>query len=291
MNYEEKYKKYKNKYIKLRNQIGGVPEDELKKEINNCDKEATKKNPNHTDCPLCSFTNAGINNEEPNVCNAISGNVDKCFYNSSELSDKRINVSKYLDNKITFTVENNLNITLPDGEICFGNSITSCLTICLILNDNTKISAHINPSTNLLAFENDKIKKNEIVNIFNLCEKILNKLEKINQNIKKIILLSEGSLYLYKKDDLKFIGDSYIKIPLESKGYSVIEEGDNPIKDFLLNYFNSFIKDKIKYLEIPGTKINDGAIYIIKYDGKIYIYDKDDNDIDYLQDHIEEFNS
>lgn len=61
--------------------MGGVGEAELKTEIKKCDEEAIKKNPNHADCPLCPFTNAGIDNEGPNVCNAITKNVDKCFYN------------------------------------------------------------------------------------------------------------------------------------------------------------------------------------------------------------------
>lgn len=165
------------------------------------------------------------------------------------------------------------------------------MTICLILDDNTKISAHINPSTNFLALKNDKIKKNEIVNIFNLVEKILDKLEEIKQNIKKIILLSESKLYLFKKDEKIFIGDYYVKNLLEPE---VSNDEDDPIKKFLKKSFKKYIVDDIKYLKLENEKnIKDGAIYIIKSDGKVYIYNKEDKslyDDEYFEDILNNFN-
>jgi len=305
MNYEEKYKKYKNKYIKLRNQIGGVPEDELKKEIDNCDKKATKNIYDHRECPLCPFNNTGENTKS-NKCQPITGNVDKCFYNfSKSLSSNRMKISKYIENIGTFTLENNINVTNPEGEICFGNTITSCLTYCIILEDNRKISVHINPITNYDSnLRNNNYKKtevedsdiilesgislhksnigkkkkiisNELVNVFNVKKKILEKLNVYKKNIKKIILLGADKYSIYKNIFGKyFIGPDNL-FEHYNKSISLIK--DQTPKSLLEKYFKTYITPKTKYLEKFSIDIQSGSIYIIKANGDGFIYNRDDS--------------
>jgi len=158
MDYKQKYLKYKQKYLNLKeNPLYKGNQDHIiiQKEIEKCTRLAadpTDDKYDHSKCINCPFNNSGAN-EQANKCQAIRNNVSNCFYKGNDilanlLSRKRLNVDLFIKGKSTFTIENNLNITEPEGEVCFGNTIDSCLTYCIILEDNTKISIHINPLTN-----------------------------------------------------------------------------------------------------------------------------------------------
>lgn len=312
MDYKQKYIKYKNKYLELRQKLYGGNKDEFEKVVKECNLYDTNpvKQHDQNQCPKCVFTNSG-NNSIPNFCQKISGNVDKCFYSNSidEIFNPdgtpknpsfRMDIQKFLDGHSTFTVENNINITPPEGEICFGNTITSCLTLCIIFNNNLKISLHINPATTLFAqaFGENDVLKCETINPFTITEKIIEFTEKTsdytcrkpslfrqilnyintfyqlfrsNFYIKKIILLGASTYKIYKSPpDIEFICD-----------INALQTGNQPsqkpIKQFLNEKLEKYINlsTPYTYVEKHNTEIKDGSVYIVKADGTGVIYNPD----------------
>jgi len=272
MNYEEKYKKYKNKYIQLKNNLDNFKEKIINTQSAKCDYLADKNIQNNAMCPLCPFTNFD-ENTFPNKCQTLTGIADKCFYNSIELSTKRMNILKYKNGRSKLVVENNIYTVGPKGEICFGNTI-STLTICIILKNRSKIAVHINPSVDIL-FPNKDTKKNKVINIYNILIKIIQKLEILNQKILKIILLGAGEIILYKNKELNkmFIADD---IPKDyPKQYELVK--DITIKDLLFSNFHKYISLNTIYKEMPNITIKDGFIYMIKANGDGIIWNEDDS--------------
>ena len=314
MDYKEKYLKYKNKYLELKNIYKGGNRTNFDKIVNECDAYDTNsvKEHDNTKCPRCVFTNSG-NNTIPNFCQKINGNVDKCFYGSSideifnvdgtiKSSVPRMDIQKFLDGHNTFTVENNINITLPLGEICFGNTITSCLTLCIIFNNNLKISLHINPVTTIFAQldSNNKVLQCETINPFTITEKIVKTTEKTsdyacrkptlfekllnfiktfkllyrsNIYIKKIILLGASTYNIYNTpSNIEFICD-------ESAVYTGNTLTTKPIQQFLNENLVSYIdsSNPYTYIEKQNITIDHGSVYIVKADGTGVIYNPDNS--------------
>ena len=249
----------------------------------------------------------------PNFCQKINGNVDKCFYSQSideifmadgtlKPSVPRMDIQKFLDGHSTFTVENNINITLPEGEVCFGNTITSCLTLCIIFNNNLKVSLHINPSTTLFAqaFGDNDVLKCETINPFTITQKIMETTEKTsdyacrkptlfekllnfiktfkllyrtNIYIKKIILLGASTYNIYKtSSDIEFICDENAK---DIYGIPLTKSIQQFLNDNLATYIDS--TKPYKYIEKQNITIDSGSIYIVKADGTGVIYNSDNN--------------
>jgi len=280
MNFHDKYLKYKNKYIQLKNFIGGTRT--VQDNIRNCTEIATKNIINHAECIYWPFNNTG-DNQKPNSCKPISGNVDKCFNIKEEkIIGNRMNLEKYLNNESVFTIENNIYVTVPNGEVCFGNTITSCLTYCFILNDNTKISVHINPSTTLFAIMLNEIEvlNNEIINVFNAHDKILQKIVNMHtttNKIKKIILLGALKYNIFKTIDTntRFIGDE--NFSLNEDKYS---KSEITIKEFLFEFFKDYITKDTIYIERFEKVIDKGNIYLVRSDGTGIILGSDNKLID-----------
>jgi len=249
----------------------------------------------------------------PNFCQKINGNVDKCFYSQSideifmadgtlKPSVPRMDIQKFLDGHSTFTVENNINITLPEGEVCFGNTITSCLTLCIIFNNNLKVSLHINPSTTLFAqaFGDNDVLKCETINPFTITQKIMETTEKTsdyacrkptlfekllnfikmfkllyrtNIYIKKIILLGASTYNIYKtSSDIEFICDENAK---DIYGRPLTKSIRQFLNDNLATYIDS--TKSYEYIEKQNITIDGGSIYIVKADGTGVIYNSDNN--------------
>jgi hypothetical protein len=278
MSYQDKYLKYKNKYIQLKKYLGGART--VQDNIRNCTEFGTKNITNHADCIYCPFNNAG-HNDTQNSCKPIAGNVDKCLSNKDTIIGNRMDLNKYLNNASTFTIENNINITSPNGEVCFGNTITTCLTYCFILNDNTKISVHINPATTVFALieDNKSVLNNETVNIINSHEKILQKLVNMTSKdikIKKIILLGAKEYNVYENEDTKIISDEYISF-VDKLKYKL---SDITIKDFLFTFFKKYITKDTVYVEKFNIEIDASKIYMIRSDGTGIILDSNNKLID-----------
>jgi hypothetical protein len=183
-----------------------------------------------------------------------------------------MNESLYLEGKSSFTLENNINVTGPEGEVCFGNTITSCLTYCVIFENNTKISVHINPATNIFSKYDHDIQINEVVNVFNVLEQILKTIieKRIIHKIKKIILLAESELYLYKykNNSSILIGNSDVEDSNEIVKYNSTwsnQEHENMMTAFIKLKFFDYIKPNVEVKFIKKT-IEGGSIYFVKSD-------------------------
>lgn len=85
-------------------------------------------------CPLCTFTNT--DNKDFDVMDNFFAkntfNVNYCF------GKNKINKETYLKGKSNFTLEN--NILLTRTEVCFSNTIISCITYCFVTLKNEIIS-------------------------------------------------------------------------------------------------------------------------------------------------------
>jgi hypothetical protein len=80
----------------------------------------------------CSIERAG-NRAEWNICRES----DTCL--------KYMNPSPYVKGKSRILVEDSIAFVEPEGEICYGGTITTCTTVTLVFNDKSKIGLHINP--------------------------------------------------------------------------------------------------------------------------------------------------
>lgn len=213
-----------------------------------------------------------------------------------------MDIQKFLDGHNTFTVENNINITPPEGEICFGNTITTCLTLCIIFNNNLKVSLHINPATTLFAqaFGENDVLKCETINPFTITQKIMETTEKTsdyacrkpslfkillnfmktfkllyrtNFYIKKIILLGASTYKIYETPSkMEFICDE-----------NALQTGNQPSQKSITQFLNENLVTYIDssnpytYIEKQNIIIDHGSVYIVKADGTGVIYNPDNS--------------
>jgi hypothetical protein len=294
--YYKKYLKYKNKYLNLKKiYIGGdTNKENLEKIINDCTHFQTQNIYDKSVCKYCPFNNAG-SNQNPNSCKKISGNVDKCFHanniddafnpdGSYKTIPDRMDINLFSTGTSNFVLENNIQITPPSGEVCFGNTITTCLTICIILENNVKISLHINPATTFFDLENLLIRQYETINPFNLIGKIKEKIEESyslfgESTIKKIIILGAAAYKIYVRLDSqgkfgkKFICDDIVDFMPVNK----FESTTINVSDFILDSFKKYYVNNPEYIENYNINISDGAVYIVKADGTGIIYNSDNS--------------
>jgi hypothetical protein len=288
--YKQKYLKYKNKYTELKKMRGGLTIEEMyASKVQECDIKAAQNITDYTECRNCPFNNAGANHL-PNRCKPININANFCFTNANNNGlNERMNIERYHNGYSNITIENNIHVTPPEGEVCFGNAITSCLTYCVILADNTKISVHVNPATNLQAISdnNHDVITNELVNVINAPGKILSILEEIEkqrnvkQSIKKIIILGESrgySVYNYNNGtvDINFISDTGITI--ENMKFALNEDyfGIENV-DFLKEIYSGFITSEPEIIVKNVQEIKNGMVYMVDAEGNGKIYGADSN--------------
>ncbi len=303
--YKQKYLKYKNKYLELKKMSGGVISDDflglLQKRINHC---STFEGINVYDpnvCTYCPFNNSG-DNQNPNKCKPLTNHAESCFTNTTRTSSNqtvynpfgfgtRMNIQKYLLGLSDITIENNIHVTPPLGEVCFGNAITSCLTYCVILDDNTKISVHVNPATTFFAINlnNQNVLQNEIVNVLNAHEKILEILKQQQKIIRKIIILGQYNYKVYDYNGIKFIGDETLSGTNHPVYYHTnpnISEDDEDyynyfvaidIPYFLNEVWNGFITPQTEIQVINGIDISNGKVYMVDSEGVGKIFDENNN--------------
>jgi hypothetical protein len=68
--------------------------------------------------------------------------------NSSRTASK-LDPEPYLKGLSRIIIENGIEYVTPEGEISYGDTITSCTTVTIIFNENYKIALHYNPATYL----------------------------------------------------------------------------------------------------------------------------------------------
>ncbi len=283
--YKQKYLKYKNKYLELKKMSGGTLQEMYESKIQECNTKETRNISDAHQCGNCPFNNAGANNL-PNRCKSIIGNANYCFTDiNNNVLNSRMNIQKYYEGLSNITIENNIHVSPPEGEVCFGNTITSCLTYCVILVDNTKISVHVNPVTTLQAIENNDrdVITHEVVNVINAPEKILLILREIEaqrqvkQYIKKIIIFGESRGYaVYTYNNINFISD--IGMTIANMQFALDEDYMGiEIEDFLKNKFNEFLTEETSIIVKDNKQIHRGSIYMVDAEGIGKIYDSQNN--------------
>jgi hypothetical protein len=281
--YKKKYLKYKEKYFKLKQLVGGeLTEEQIKQFFNNeladynivdnkdqllksiktkCDEIADGRNEDNTICKFCPFSNAA-DNTNPNKCQKINGNCQHCF------GEGRLDLNLYLKGHSTFTVENNINVTGPIGEVCFCNTITSCLTYCFITTNNYKISIHINPQSHLFCLIDGNIDalSKETVNQTNIFEKVIQELNKIpDETIKKVIILGATSYDTFKlttTDNIYISENDETYCPNVVK-YERIGTKYDKFKLIIKNALDGCINDDYHLVLKENIEIKKGSIYFV----------------------------
>jgi len=231
MNYQEKYFKYKNKYLKLKKLIGGANTlPELQAE---CTSQKSNLPPD-LNCPSC-YTNYILQNNDitlnsirmcnnhefnekyfnntilinPQKYNFNTNNFEPCLptevsllnpINYRNVHDDNlrnpINPLRKNDNISTFCAEGNIVFT-NQNSIIGSTAINSCMFVIILLGNGEKICIHHN------AFDNDY--NPNIINATNL-ERLLNELKTnpgysdflnfdVNKNLKCIILTEQFTAY------------------------------------------------------------------------------------------------
>ncbi len=278
------YKRYP--IIYSTNQIGGEPDDQTKCEFKRlvaaCNLHKDQNNYDQRTCPFCIFTNAG-SSENPNKCIPIDGNGGRCFQDSTGAYN-RMDIRKYLEGKSKITVENNIYLIEPDGEVCFGDTITTCLTYCFILSDRSKIAVHLNPFTNIsprseMFRDNNSpnIIQNEVVNIYNVLSLTSQRITG-NKKIIKIYIFGASEYKVYSYGQNNFIGDndSVGTIGVESMGYTISPKS---IKQHLLDELGQLFAPEYEIKFMADKNINLGSIYFVNSDGDAVMQDRNGIDI------------
>ena len=233
---------------------------------------------NHSRCPLCPFNNSA-DNKNKNKCQEFDTSVSNCF------GPNRLNEELYIQGLSNFVLENNITVTAPEGEVCFGNTITSCVTFCLIFQNNKKLSVHVNPATNLAVYatfmdDTDSIRESEEVTIYNVFDKFLeiialnNLSDNLANRIKKIIILAETDVQLYsdRTDNyLKTISNIDIIVPTESieyysKNYQLETSDKHRMKQFIKRKLFPFVMEDA-VIQFKIKTVSTGSIYFVKSDG------------------------
>ncbi len=284
--YKQKYLKYKNKYIELKKMSGGTLQEIYDTKVQECDARAAQNIIDARQCGNCPFNNAGANHL-PNRCKSITGNANYCFTNADNNGlNERMNIQKYYEGLSNITIENNIHVTPPEGEVCFGNTITSCLTYCVILNDNTKISVHVNPFTNAntIIHKFEQVIANESVNIFNAHIRILDILNQLNtlapRRIQKVLIVSELYPFVCYTDneENQFIGTTDILHDNVISGYLDQETyEEKPIDVFLREVWQNYMTPETEVIIKRNILIHQGSIYMVDAEGVGKIFDSRNN--------------
>ena len=93
-----------------------------------------------------------------------------------------------------------LKIASPEQSICYGDTVTSCTTLTILMEDGWKIGAHINPLSYYKAdvLGDTTIQKQTInpTNLVSKCKEILDTNEHFKDNkIKSIYLLGDSGTF------------------------------------------------------------------------------------------------
>uniref|UniRef100_A0A6C0IXP3 Uncharacterized protein n=1 Tax=viral metagenome TaxID=1070528 RepID=A0A6C0IXP3_9ZZZZ len=145
------------------------------------------------ECGICPYTNAGEQNLidiDRTTCSKIG---DLCYSDDCG-ADKTL----FLKDKSKIVLEDNIYIIPPDGEVCFGDTITECIAITLVFEGNYKIAAHINP-TDFIATMTENSGKNTKINCHNLLYWIKRKIRELTDIqgqrpiLQKILIFSGNS--------------------------------------------------------------------------------------------------
>jgi hypothetical protein len=80
----------------------------------------------------CAIERAG-NRADWNICRES----DTCL--------KHMDPKPYLQGKSRILIEDSIAFVEPEGEICYGGTITTCTTVTVVFDDKSKIGIHINP--------------------------------------------------------------------------------------------------------------------------------------------------
>lgn len=277
------YKRYPIFYNST-NQIGGAPDqptiDSFKQVVTACNlhRDSNPLNNDQRTCPLCIFSNAG-EPTKPNHCKPIDGNGGRCFQDVTG-AYTRMDLRKYLDGKSKIAVENNIYLIEPDGEVCFGDTITTCLTYCLVLSDCSKIAVHLNSfisyyaNSTMMGGPQPDIISNEVVNIYNVIDKIKEKITGSNK-INKFYISGAMNykVYINHEDNNKlFIGDN----SADEIGYT---PSSKSIRQHLNDEFKQLLAPRYEIKFMEKIDIQDDSIYFVNSEGNAVMQDKNGRDI------------
>lgn len=195
--------------------------------------------------------------------------------------------------KCLTVLEDQLKIVRPDQWVCFGSAVSSCLTITIVMNNNWKISTHIQPASFQFMFHESSIPSqnkpfNGNIVPYQFCnpQNVLPVLKNIVMNhpdfknamIKYIhIAAATSSLYFYEKTTTP----KYIKTNLNSnntktrknmekiqaEGYQQVKLTDSNKQRFFSSMFPGKISSQTKIfleLSLDINGVRGGYIFVLE---------------------------
>jgi hypothetical protein len=128
----------------------------------------------------------------------------------------------YVRGKSRIVVEDSIVFVEPEGEICYGDTITTCTTVTVVFDDNSKIGLHINPMPLYLreAISNSTSTPEPIITYENIWNKI-SELREINNKIRNAV----KAVYIISSPELNIYDNYKIRSSNVNDGGSLITKG------------------------------------------------------------------
>jgi hypothetical protein len=224
------------KLRRTRKQRGGQVYRSIAEAQEMCDK-CYKENEKSEECKI-------INCGKYCAVNRTNNNVEtgRCIKTDTAI---KLNERPYLQGLSRIIVENGIEYVPPEGEISYGDTITTCTTVTIVFENNSKIGLHYNPATYLAE------QKSAPLNLDSMFDKIK---EKIRENkleghpIKSIYILGSSSYYI-DNDQLLNVNTLQVREPNKNKR----NKRESLDLDNIKNLFENKLKD-------TGNTILDNAL-------------------------------
>jgi hypothetical protein len=249
------------KLRRTRKQRGGQVYRSIAEAQEMCDK-CSKENEKSEECKI-------INCGKYCAVNRTNNNVKtgRCIKTDTAI---KLNERPYLQGLSRIIVENGIEYVPPEGEISYGDTITTCTTVTIVFENNSKISLHYNPATYLADPNSTPL------NIDSMFDKIK---EKIRENklerhpIKSIFILGSSSYYI-DNDQLLNVNTLQVREPNKNKRNKRESLDHDNIKKLFENKLkdtgNTFLAEPLLVC-FPGVVVESraGNYVLIKSDGTL----------------------
>ncbi len=172
-------------------------------------------------------------------------------------------------------LEDCIKIAGPGQKLCFGNTITSCIAVAIVMENNWKIGAHINPLTNMYIEAQDL----NPLTLLSSIESILQENPHFSGSIKAIYIYGESDVFELSRDSTtrKYsrINNTNSRATRESQLFGSTLSLYSARKEDIVRAFNTIFANKITpntiirinpTLELQSMK---GHHFLVNEDGSL----------------------
>ena len=252
---------------KTRKQRGGFEQN------NPMWKEHKTPNSLQAKCAQCFNTSSKTGFCNLSICGnycAIERGGLKTNWNKCKRSNACLRYMKpepYVRGKSRIVVEDSIVFVEPEGEICYGDTITTCTTVTVVFDDNSKIGLHINPMPLYLReiLSNSTTTPEPIITYENIWDKI-SEVRGINNKIRNAV----KAVYIISSPNLNYYDTYKIRSNIDDGGSLITKESMTTILEKKLPGFSRVGTNLIYQTKITleEYKYNDHHL-VIRADGAL----------------------